>query len=57
MSCSQGCGCEDHVLSRRRMLGSLAVIGLLGLGVERLVFAALERRTVERWGLVRGTSA
>jgi NitT/TauT family transport system permease protein len=39
------------------MLGSLAVIGLLGLGVERLVFAALERRTVERWGLVRGTAA
>lgn len=36
------------------MLGSLAVIGLLGLGVERLVFAALERRTVERWGLVQG---
>jgi len=35
------------------MLGSLAVIGLLGLGVERLVFAALERRTVERWGLVQ----
>jgi len=35
------------------MLGSLAVIGLLGLGFERLVFAALERRTVERWGLVR----
>ncbi|HEY2993651.1 MAG TPA: ABC transporter permease [Methylomirabilota bacterium] len=39
------------------MLGSLAVIGLLGLAVERLVFAALERRTVERWGLVRGAAA
>jgi hypothetical protein len=33
------------------------VIGLLGLAVERLVFAALERRTVERWGLVRGAAA
>ena len=39
------------------MLGSLAVIGLLGLAVERLVFAALERRTVERWGLMRGAAA
>ena len=39
------------------MLGSLAVIGLLGLGVERLVFAALERRTVERWGLMRSARA
>ena len=39
------------------MLGSLAVIGLLGLAVERLVFAALERRTVERWGLMRSARA
>ncbi|HEV8439893.1 MAG TPA: ABC transporter permease [Methylomirabilota bacterium] len=35
------------------MLGSLVVIGLLGLGFERLVFGALERRTVERWGMVQ----
>jgi len=34
------------------MLGALAVIGLLGLGFERFVFGALERRTVERWGMV-----
>ena len=39
------------------MLASLAVIGVLGLGVERLVFAALERRTVERWGLVQRAPA
>jgi ABC-type nitrate/sulfonate/bicarbonate transport system permease component len=39
------------------MLGSLAVIGLLGLGFERLVFGALERRTVERWGMVRTARA
>jgi NitT/TauT family transport system permease protein len=35
------------------MLGTLLVIGLLGLGFERLVFQALERRTVARWGMVR----
>lgn len=34
------------------MMGALAVIGLLGLGFERLVFGALERRTVGRWGLL-----
>lgn len=39
------------------MLGSLAVIGLLGLGFERLVFGVLERRTVERWGMVRSARA
>jgi NitT/TauT family transport system permease protein len=35
------------------MLASLAVIGLLGFGFERLVFASLERATVQRWGMVR----
>lgn len=35
------------------MLGSLVVIGLLGLGFERLIFQALERRTVGTWGMVR----
>jgi NitT/TauT family transport system permease protein len=35
------------------MLGTLLVIGILGLGFERLVFQALERRTVARWGMVR----
>ncbi len=35
------------------MLASLAVIGVLGLAFERLVFGALERRTVGRWGMVR----
>jgi NitT/TauT family transport system permease protein len=35
------------------MLGSLFVIGVLGLGFERLVFQALERRSVGRWGMVR----
>ena len=39
------------------MLGALAVIGLLGFGFERLVFGALERRTVERWGMVRTARA
>jgi NitT/TauT family transport system permease protein len=35
------------------MLATLVVIGVLGLGFERLVFQALERRTVARWGMVR----
>lgn len=39
------------------MLGTLAVIGLLGLGFERFVFGVLERRTVERWGMVRSARA
>jgi NitT/TauT family transport system permease protein len=34
------------------MIGTLIVIGVLGLAVERLAFQALERRTVERWGMV-----
>lgn len=37
------------------MLGSLVVIGILGLAFERLIFQALERRTVGRWGMVRVT--
>ena len=39
------------------MLSTLAVIGVLGLGFERLIFQALERRTVSRWGMVRTTKA
>jgi NitT/TauT family transport system permease protein len=39
------------------MLGTLVVIGGLGLAFERLVFGALERRTVERWGLVQAARA
>jgi len=35
------------------MLATLLVIGLLGLGFERLVFQLMERRTVGRWGMVR----
>jgi NitT/TauT family transport system permease protein len=38
------------------MLASLAVIGLIGLAFERLVFASLERATVERWGMVRAVN-
>lgn len=39
------------------MLGALLVIGLVGLGFERLVFQALERRTVARWGMVRAAGS
>jgi NitT/TauT family transport system permease protein len=35
------------------MMGSLLVIGLLGLGFERLVFQVVERRSVGRWGMLR----
>jgi NitT/TauT family transport system permease protein len=34
------------------MLASLAVIGAIGLSFERLVFGAIERATVLRWGMV-----
>ncbi len=40
-------------LQADRMLAALAVIGLIGLAFERLVFGALERVTVQRWGMVR----
>ena len=35
------------------MLAALLVIGALGFSIERLVFQAVEGRTVGRWGLVR----
>lgn len=35
------------------MLASLVVIGTIGVVFERLVFGALERATVQRWGMVR----
>ncbi len=33
---------------------SMVIIGLLWLAMDRLLLAPLERRTVERWGMVRG---
>ena len=38
------------------MLASLAIIGVVGLGFERLIFQTLERRTVARWGMVRAAA-
>jgi NitT/TauT family transport system permease protein len=35
------------------MLASLAVIGIVGLVFERLIFQSLEKRTVGRWGMVK----
>lgn len=35
------------------MLSSLAVIGLVGLAFERLLFRVVEQGTVQRWGMVR----
>src|SRR5437588_11797168 len=37
------------------MLASLAMIGLIGLLFERLVFGSIERATIMRWGMVRTT--
>jgi ABC-type nitrate/sulfonate/bicarbonate transport system permease component len=34
------------------MMAGIAVIGLVGLGLEKLVFEPLERFTVVRWGMV-----
>lgn len=34
------------------MLAGIAVIGLVGLGLEKLVFEPLERHTIERWGML-----
>jgi len=31
----------------------MIVIGILWLMIDRLILAPLERRTIERWGLVR----
>ena len=35
------------------MIASLAVIGIIGLAFERLIFQTLEQRTVTRWGMVK----
>ena len=39
------------------MLANLFVIGVLGLAFERLVFQAIEHRTVARWGMVKKAQA
>jgi NitT/TauT family transport system permease protein len=37
------------------MLASMAMIGAIGFCFERLLFGALERATVRKWGMVRTT--
>jgi len=34
------------------MLAGIAVIGLVGLGLEKLVFEPIEHRTIARWGML-----
>src|SRR5688572_4117998 len=41
-----------EVLNTDAMLAGIAVIGVIGLGLEKLVFQPLERYTVVRWGMV-----
>jgi NitT/TauT family transport system permease protein len=35
------------------MMASLAVIGIIGLAFERLIFHTIEQRTVARWGMIK----
>lgn len=44
-------------LNANVMMASLAIIGALGFLFERLVFASLERSTVQRWGMVRAAKS
>jgi len=37
------------------MLNTLIIIGLLGLLFEKVVFQTIDRMTVERWGIVKGS--
>ena len=57
-SVSQGLGWlifgAREFLATDVMLAGIAVIGLVGLGLEKLVFERLERFTVVRWGMVAG---
>jgi ABC-type nitrate/sulfonate/bicarbonate transport system permease component len=57
-SVSQGLGWmifgAREFLATDVMLAGIAVIGLVGLGLEKLVFERLERFTVVRWGMVTG---
>jgi len=36
------------------IIAGALTIGLIGLSMDRLILAPLERRTIERWGLVGG---
>lgn len=38
------------------MMASLAVIGIVGLAFERLIFQTVERRTVSRWGMMKAVT-
>lgn len=40
-------------LSTGTMLSAIAIIGIIALISERVIFEALDRRTVVRWGMVR----
>jgi NitT/TauT family transport system permease protein len=44
---------SKEFLNADLMIASLVVIGAIGFLFERVVFGALERATVQRWGMVR----
>lgn len=43
-------------LSTDVMLGAIAVIGVIGLLAEKIVFEAIDKRTVVRWGMVQSAT-
>lgn len=43
----------QQFLQTGQMMVAIATIGLIGFAFERLLFGAIERATVERWGMVR----
>lgn len=43
---------SQEFLNSDVMLASIAVIGLIGLGLEKLVFERIEQFTVVRWGMM-----
>jgi ABC-type nitrate/sulfonate/bicarbonate transport system permease component len=57
-SVSQGLGWlifgAREFLATDVMLAGIAVIGLVGLGLEKLVFEPVERFTLVRWGMLTG---
>lgn len=42
-------------LSTDVMMGTIAIIGLIALLTERVIFEMIDRRTVVRWGMVRAS--
>jgi NitT/TauT family transport system permease protein len=44
-------------LETETMLAALIIIGLIGIGIEKLFLRPLEAATIERWGMAQGKSS